>query len=264
MYLAEIESELIVDPAAPVRAEIDMAGVMELADSIREVGLIQPLVVRRTALHYEVIAGHRRLLACRELGLAKISCLVTQDSETQDVTAQRLHENLIRRDMTPVEEAIVYAELFEKTGDLEKVAKMAHRSLAVVERRLSLLSGDADVRNALHAGAIAAGVAEELNKVAEKPTRDFLLKFAIDEGASVSKVRQWRISYNQNPVQVGAEPERPGDPVPTEQQPNFANTCWLCGSQDDPHELRVRMVHQYCERMWRRGGPEGGENGGSN
>lgn len=256
MYLAQIERELIDDPAAPVRAEIDETQVHELAQSIREVGLIQPIVVREVKGRYEVIAGHRRLLACRELALEKIDCLVTADTEETDVTAARLHENLFRADMSPIEEALVYAEAFEKLGDLEKVAQLAHRSLEVVERRLSLLSGDADVRAALHAGYLSTGVAEELNKVHDETTRKFLLKFAVEEGATIDKVRGWRKQYNQYPIQLGAEPERPvssSTPLPAGEE---VNVCWLCGGHEDLHELRVRMVHTYCERMWKRGTPD--------
>ncbi|MGH9770098.1 MAG: ParB/RepB/Spo0J family partition protein [Candidatus Acidiferrales bacterium] len=257
MYLAKLDSELIDDPAAPVRAEIDERQIHELAESIREVGLIQPLVVRRVKERYEVIAGHRRLLACRELGLPQIDCLITGDSEETDVTAQRLHENLVRVDMSAVEEALVYAEAFEKLGDLEKVARLAHRSLAVVEDRLALLSGDAGVRAALHVGHLSVGVAHELNKVKDDFTRRFLLKFAVEEGATIDKVRGWRLQYNQYPVQQGTEPERPVSghtPLP-EDDP--VNVCWLCGGREDLHDLRVRMVHQYCERIWKRGRMEG-------
>ena len=162
-----------------MRAEIDVQAIHELAVSIKEVGLIEPIVVRPDGETFEVVVGHRRLMACRMLELADVACLVDESGDAEGLTAKRLHENLIRVDMTPVEEALVYAEAFEKYQDLEKVARMAHRSLAVVERRLMLLSGDAGVREALHQGTISAGVAEELNKVQDKPTRDFLLRLAL-------------------------------------------------------------------------------------
>ncbi|MGH9447308.1 MAG: ParB/RepB/Spo0J family partition protein, partial [Terriglobia bacterium] len=209
MLLQKIDLANIVDPLAPVRAQIDPASLQELADSIRELGLIQPIVVRPAGEKFEVVAGHRRLMACRMLDLPAVECLVRENAGEADVTAERLHENLIRKDMTPVEEAVVYAELFEKYGDLERVAAMAHRSLAVVERRLALLAGDAAIRDALHAGEISSGVAEELNRVKDKTTRAFLLRFAVAEGATVNKVSAWRRQYVNVQLVPGQEPSAP-------------------------------------------------------
>lgn len=262
MPLLEIPIAAIVDPQAPVRASIDEGGIQELADSIREVGLIQPIVVRASGNQYEVIAGHRRLLALRSLSWETVTCLVVVDNDAERVMAQRLHENLIRRDMTPVEEGVVYAEMFEQCGDLEKVAKMARRSLDVVERRIALLAGDAAVRDALHAGVIKAGVAEELNKIQDETTRRYLLRFAVEEGATVGKVRAWRLQYLSQPIETGKEPERPAETAPPDGAGTVANTCWLCGSQEDQHDLRVRMVHQSCERQAQRQAERMAHNGG--
>lgn len=252
MRLEKIAIALLIEPHQPVRVTIEIQGVEELAQSIRELGLIQPIVVRPEGEKFEVIAGHRRLLAVRMLGMDFCDCLVLEDGDTDQAAAARLHENLIRRDMSPVEEAAVYAELYEKLLDIDKVAAYAHRSRAVVERRLSLLEGDVQVRDALHAGSISAGVAEQLNKVVDEYTRHFLLRFAVQEGATVEKARGWRQSYAQNPIQTGAEPAQPEGPPPPAADAQDYNQCWLCGSSEFPHDLRVRMIHQMCEFQWRR------------
>lgn len=246
-----IELELIDEPDAPVRADIDEIEVHELAESIKEVGLINPIMVRKRGERFEVIAGHRRLLAHRELGLRFIRCTVLDEQSDDDTTAQRLHENIFRRDLTPIEEAVVYAELFERVQDVEKIAKIVRRSRHVVESRLLLLSGDEEVRNALHAGKISMGVAEELNRVKAQATRRFLLKFAIEEGATVGKVTGWRQQYANIDLQPGEEPARPSEPGPPVPEMSPANVCWLCGSNEEPWDLRVRMVHETCEKVAR-------------
>lgn len=263
MRLETVSIDRVIEPAVPMRAEIDMHYIEELANSIRVIGLRQPMQVKMIGDKFEVIAGHCRLLACHMAELEKVPVLVRDDGDDANDLAAKMHENLIRRDVSPIEEAICYAEAFEACGDLEKIAAMTHRSVALIERRLALLAGDAEVRDALQRGEISVGVAEQLNKVRDETTRHFLLKFAVQEGATVEKVMGWRKQYHSNPVQAGAEPEAPADPAPTPEIPEYANTCYLCGSQEYPHELRVRMVHESCDRLMRRNAAEAAQHAGA-
>ena len=256
MYLAAVDIGMLHEPASPVRASIDEAGIAELAESIRAVGLIQPLTVRVAGDDYEVIAGHRRLLACRQIGLEAVNCLIVDAADDGQAVAARLHENLFRRDMTAIEEAAVYAELFERYPDIDQIAAMVHRSRAVVERRLALLGGDPAVRDCVHAEQISTGVAEQLNKITDEGTRRYLLEFAVRDGATVENVRGWRKSYAHIHLAeiMAAGGPAPGGP-PAEPMPD-PNICWLCGSSEEQHDLRVRLVHQTCERMARRAADE--------
>src|SRR5579885_3512832 len=76
MYLTEVEQNMILEPEQPLRASIEEGPLVELAESIRQLGLLQPLVVRKSGDKFEVIAGHRRLLATRMVGLPRAQCLV--------------------------------------------------------------------------------------------------------------------------------------------------------------------------------------------
>lgn len=251
MKLQKIALAAIIDPHSPVRASIAMDGVEELAESIRQVGLLQPITVRPEGDRFEVVTGHRRTLACRLLQMEEVECLVQEPSLDADVVAARLHENLVRRDMSAVEEACVYAELYEQLQDVDKVAEVVKRTRVHVENRLALLDGDEAVRDALHEQKITVGVAQELNRVRDETTRRYLLHFAVEEGATVGKVRGWRMQYAEFPIQVGNEPARPESGDPAQISVPEVNVCWLCGSSDDPHDLRVRMVHTTCERIVR-------------
>lgn len=260
-----IATEKLRGPELDVRASHDIKSLRELADSIKELGLLQPITVRARGDGYEVVTGNRRRMACRALGMETIQCVVIEPGDGDDVVGMRLHENLIRRDMTPIEEAAVYAELFERVEDIDRIAAMCHRSREVVERRLALLAGDADVRDALHEGKIAAGVAEELNRVTDPRMRHYLLDQAIKCGVTVATCAEWRRQYNMldiSAIDMAKPPEVAGaSPLP----PDEVNMCWLCGSAEDQHDLRVRMVHQTCERIARRQAEQqarGGGNGG--
>jgi ParB/RepB/Spo0J family partition protein len=251
MHLCEIEQGKILEPSAPVRASIEDGPLEELAQSIAELGLLQPLIVRPVGEKFEVVAGHRRLLATRKVGLPRVQCLVVTQENDEEVTASRLHENIYRQDMSPVEEAAVYAELFEKYLDVDKVCKIVHRSRVTVEARLNILAGDRDVLNTLQRGMITVGVAEQLNKVKDHGVRKYLLEYAVRDGASVEKVRNWRLQYHGVTFDQVNKDVPPVTPQESQQllttvQPT---ACYFCGSSDDQHEIKWLPVHASCQRM---------------
>lgn len=251
MHLSEIDQNMILEPAAPLRASIEEGPLNELAESIKQLGLLQPLVVRAVDNKYEVVAGHRRLLATRIVGLPRVQCLVVDQDSDDEVIAARLHENVFRRDISPVEEAALYAELFERLLDVDQVARLVKRSRAVVEQRLNLLTGDRDVLNTLQAGQITAGVAEQLNKVKDDGVRKYLLEFAVRDGASIEKVRNWRLQYaDVTFAQVNTNlPPVTTDEAQKQLVTVQAPCCYFCGSDEDQHEMKVLMVHASCQRM---------------
>lgn len=248
MHLTEIDQNMILEPGAPLRASIEEEPLNELAESIRQIGLLQPIVVRESGQKFEVIAGHRRLLASRIVGLPRVPCLVVDSGSDDDVIAARLHENVFRSDISPVEEAALYAELFERLLDVDLVAKLVKRSRAVVENRLNLLSGDREVLKTLQAGMISAGVAEQLNRVKHESTRRYLLEYAVRDGASIEKVRNWRLQYADIDIGSNAPQTEPiTAPVPVDVNDGAAE-CYLCGRKDDQHEITWVPMHSSCKR----------------
>lgn len=183
-------------PAQPLRLGIDDVELDELAASIRAIGIKQPLVVKPADNGtFEVVAGHRRYLAALRAGLTSAPCMV--EDAGGDVDAIMLHENIRRADLSPVEEAYAFLRAFELVGkDTDKVAELLKVKRELVERRLNLLSGSVEVLEALQAGAISVGVAEELNRMILQSDRLFYLDYAKRGGATVALVRQWRSEAN--------------------------------------------------------------------
>ncbi|HOR13507.1 MAG TPA: ParB/RepB/Spo0J family partition protein, partial [Clostridia bacterium] len=99
--------EISPNPNQP-RKNFDEEGLDELAESIRQVGLIQPLVVRRVGEGYELVAGERRLRACKRLGMSEVPCLVEDVMVEQESTLVALIENLQRENLHYLEEAECY------------------------------------------------------------------------------------------------------------------------------------------------------------
>jgi ParB/RepB/Spo0J family partition protein len=257
----------LADPPAPVRASIDESKIVELAESIAQVGILQPLIVvplrhvpectcetccddgSNTPLTqsrcFEVIAGHRRLLAARYLHEQTVPCLVYADAELAREAAM-LHENIYREDLTAAEEGLFYAELIEKHDLTEDaLVKMVRQKPAYIYDRLALVQGDPEVLRAVTERRISFAVAREINKCKEEKWRKYYLDMAERGGATAALVRQWA---SQQPTSTDAvvEAVTTGEPLTRAGEvPSSAMQCWLCGKDDAPYNLRMLWVCFY-------------------
>jgi ParB family chromosome partitioning protein len=186
----------IEDPARPARTVFDEAELATLVESIRAVGLLEPLgVFLQEGGQYEVIFGHRRLLSCRRAPLDPVPCMVYARDEAGH--AMKIAENVDRAELSTTDEALYYGRLFEELGeDTEKVAAVVRKPLTYVEGRLLLLRGYDDVFDALRDGTISLGVAQELNALTEARDAEFYLDAAVRGGCTVRQMRIWREQAN--------------------------------------------------------------------
>jgi len=246
MHLAKIATSEIREPAQVARATLNEPGLDELAESMRKLGVINPLTVKEVDGGYEVIAGHRRLLAARRAGLVAVPCMVHSPRDPNP-TALKLHENLYRQELTPVEEAAFFAELLTTCDhDTDKLCQLVKQSRGYVEGRLLLLQGDPDVLAAVAAQQITLGVAEELNKMARHEDRVYYLGWAIAQGATRAMVRNWRASVTaQAPVTPGDAGGLPLPAPPVYEAPDIF-ICALCKRKEPITDLRPVHVHQFC------------------
>ena len=154
-------SEIDGDPEQPRRA-IDTEALAELAASIKEYGLLSPILVRVTAGGtYRVVAGERRLRACRLLGLDTIPAIIDSDDSDDRVTlAKQLVENLQRQDLSPLERAQAMVQLRDRhSWSVREIARRLGASKSLVQRSLDLLSLPDDLQAALLKGASETKVA---------------------------------------------------------------------------------------------------------
>ena len=153
---------LIRGPYQTRRLGADDPGIRELADSIRELGLIEPVVVRPTGSLYEILAGERRWRAAQLAGLAEIPVVVREVDDRQ-AAAITLVENLQRQDLNPMEEAEGLDRLRREFElDQQQLAALLGRSQSVVSRSLGLLQLAPPVQRHLREGALQAGHAKPL------------------------------------------------------------------------------------------------------
>ncbi len=172
------------------RKDFDEEALSELAESIAQHGLIQPIVVKPTTNgRYSIIAGERRWRACRIAGLYEVP-VVIKDAEPQELMELALIENLQREDLNAVEEALGYRSLIDSFGlTQDEVAKRMGKSRTAVTNALRLLNLNDEELQALRVGAISAGHARALLSVEDAELRKKMLEAATN-GASVRELEK--------------------------------------------------------------------------
>ena len=173
------------------RKEFDEQALSELADSIREHGIIQPLLVRRLETGgYQLVAGERRWRAARMVGLAEVPAVIKELSEVQ-VMEMALIENLQREDLNPLEEANGYKELMNACNlTQEQVAKRVGKSRSAVANSLRLLNLPQEIRPFVVQGSLSAGHAKALLGIEDRAEMLKLAREAAEKGLSVRETEK--------------------------------------------------------------------------
>ncbi len=183
------------------RDHFDDALLQELSDSIREHGLLQPLLVREEAGAYVLVAGERRWRACGRAGLTEVPVLVTDAADRDaDSLLLALVENLQRSDLNPVEEALGFQRLVESYGlTQQQVAEKVGRDRSTVTNALRLLRLPPRALEALRAGAISVGHGKALLALHAPEHLPGLLAAIVEQGLSVRATERQVAQLNAGP-----------------------------------------------------------------
>ena len=187
---AELPIGLIAPNPRQPRTVFDEEALAELVFSIKEIGLLQPVVVRRSPDGYELIAGERRLRASKLAGLLEIPAII-RDTDDIDLLRDALLENLHRANLNALEEAAAYEQLLADFGcTQEELARRIGRSRPQVTNTLRLLRLPATVQRRVAAGVLSAGHARALLSLASPEAMDALAQRIVAEGLSVRSVEE--------------------------------------------------------------------------
>lgn len=191
------------------RKSFDDTSLDELATSIGEHGLMQPILVRKHEDGYQIIAGERRWRACQRAGLKEIDVIV-KDLADEEVFEWALIENIQREDLNPIEEAEAYKRLLEASGaSQEDLAKRVGKNRSTVTNALRLLKLPEEVRRQIVTGALSMGQARALLAL-EDP--ELMIKMARDIVARGMSVREVERAVRALKQAKEAEKEPPADP----------------------------------------------------
>ncbi len=212
-YFAELPITQIQPNAVQPRTVFDEEAMGELVHSIREVGLLQPIVVRRTgAESYELVMGERRWRASQEAGLEAIPAIV-RETDDNDMLRDALLENLHRSQLNALEEASAYAQLLEDFGCThEELASRIGRSRPQISNTLRLLKLSPAVQRRVAAGVLSAGHARSLLSVEDPDIQDRLAQRVVAEGISVRALEEIVAVGDLKPGQQRSQRTRPTAP----------------------------------------------------
>lgn len=249
----DLDIKLLLEPKHAARTQFDEVKLHELIESIRNVGLLEPLVVYPEGDYFRIAAGHRRYVAVSALEWKIVPCRVFPNGRAAWAALMH-HENRFREDLNPADEARHFAMLLEEQcdGDVDKLCALVHERRGYVEDRLLLCIGDTKIFDALAAGAIGVGVAGELNKVTDPERRQMYLDAAMRGGATVGMVRQWRVQGNAQDqlLQALREGEAPVTSEHVSDHPKQSlMQCVLCQSDSDQWDMEVLFAHKSCLRV---------------
>ena len=186
-----LDLNAIVPNAKQPRSVYEPEAFAELVHSIRELGVLQPIVVRElSAGSYELIMGERRLRASKEAGLSKIPAVVRETAD-ENMLRDALLENLHRSDLNPLEEASAYQQLLEDFGITQEVlADRIGRSRPRITNTIRLLKLPTEVQRKVAAGVLSAGHARALLGATSEERMVELANKVINEGLSVRSLEE--------------------------------------------------------------------------
>ena len=167
--------DIQANPYQP-RLHFDEEKLLELAQSIKENGVIQPIIVRRSPLiGFDLLAGERRLRASQLAGLTEIPAVIKHLSD-DDLLYQAIIENLQRSDLNPIEEAHSYEKLIEKGLTHDEIAQIMGKSRPYITNLLRLLHLSESTRQAVETGKITQGHARQLVALSERQQAEWVQK----------------------------------------------------------------------------------------
>lgn len=187
----QIATKLIDEPTVAARSSFDTEKMEELVESIRTVGIIEPLVIMKKGSRFEVIAGDRRLRAAKKAGLSEVPCVVADPTGGKG-EMMKLHENLVREDLNVLDEArFLQITMQRQKLNTAQLARLLGRSDGYVSQRLDALKWEEWLVKPLRDGKMVFSVARELCRMKNKDLQREYARHAVNGGISPSLAKQW-------------------------------------------------------------------------
>lgn len=241
-----IDINKITAPAVAVRFEVSKESVTELANSIKKIGLIEPVIVRAAGAKYEVIAGHRRLMACRAAGLKKVKTIIV-DVSNDDREIIKMHENTQRLNISPVEQAVYFSYLIQKKKMKQsEIAEMMNVSEGFVSQRLAVMSWHEQLIGALENEQISFSAARELARITESAALLVHLQQAVEHGVTPRVANMWWQDWIKSKhVDIdGTENREHSNDTPPGSNTSFS--CGLCSSVFEYSDMVYLRLCREC------------------
>jgi len=248
-----VSIDRILEPKTEVRSIVTQEGIDELARSIKEKGILQPILVREKEGRYEIIAGQRRYLAAKIAGLPEIPVRII-DADDDEAVVLALQENLQREDMNHIDIAVALNKIqVEKGLNPPAIAKLIGKTPEYVRQHLMLLNLEEPIQKALVAGKIHFGVARELARCSDPQIRMQLFDQALRYGANAEMLYHWRKDLEeQKELRMKAEAMPTLDKSSTPYV-EIKDVCHICGKEHDARQTEILHLCPVCAMALKQG-----------
>lgn len=244
--LEEIALDAVMLPETPLRLLSSKRKLEELRKSIKERGVLVPILVEEMGEGYRVIAGMRRVLAAKEAGLLKVPALIVQEGEEWKAWAT-FAENAVREDVNAFDEGRYITLLMGKLNKSQvEVAALLGMSESWVSERLRIVEWPNDVREALIQDRIKYSVGKELSRVGDAGSRAMYLGQAITSGCTPSQASQWRMEWEREQAARKSIAERGLLERTSSSGTGVDTPCGVCEREVPRETLRVLLLCSTC------------------
>lgn len=261
---------MLMEPDNPLRIEVHEGPLDELVESIKIAGILSPLLVvpwyqdhagelvakpdpelgkaGAVPTRYEIRCGHRRYMAARRLEIESVPCMVFENSEDSRYLIM-LHEQVVRADVTPVEEGVLFLQLAEKhSWSMDDLMRVFKRSENYINDRVELVQKDTNVAAAVQGGAINLSQAKQILRPKDPAFRTYLLDQAATHGANARTLQQMIVNKEQEEKAAQGELKLHTPELATAPDAPPAMMCIWCRSAENPEHMRMVYVHWFHQK----------------
>ncbi len=218
-------------PEFEAHALIDNYQITEISASIKEIGVIEPLIIRKIDKHLEIVAGCIRYHAAKLAGLKAVPC-ITLSLDDNQAEIIKLHENIKRVNLDHVDQGQTFIMMQSKFNMTEEtIARSAGKSTAYVSNHISLVRQDTDLSNAVKQGTISFSQARELLQVKDKSTRRQFQQYCERDGATIEVLKSWIKEHNNHISSTTPEKESDTRHEFVYTPVKYFRICEACGAE---------------------------------
>lgn len=230
-------------PEFQAHRDINPDHIKEISESIKSIGVIEPLIIRDTKNGLEIVAGCVRFEAARLAGLKAVPCInMKLDSKSAEVL--KLHENIKRVDLDHIDQGHTFQMMMETFGMTEQqVADSVGRSIGYVSQHLSLILFSNDLSRAVKEKRISFSQARELMRIDDPLERSRLMNYCEQDGASVQVLKRWVQDYLRSSTPAPSQNDSVPDQTYDYNNPDITRKCEACDKS-----VEINLIRQvfYC------------------
>lgn len=225
-------------PDFQAHSDIPHDHIHEISESIKSIGIIEPLIIRKTDYGLEIVAGCVRYHAAILAGLKAVPC-INMSLDPQAAEILKLHENIKRIPLDHVDQGHTFIMMMETFGMTEKsIAESVGRSIAYISQHISLVRIDNELTSAVKDKSLSFSQARELMRIDDPNERNRLLMFCKNDGATVQVLQRWVQDYLRKPDSSSPPGESKSDPTYDYSDSQISRSCEACGNSVEIKDIR--------------------------